>query len=163
MTRLIILALCALCLNLSAQEKDINLMPYNDGKLWGYMDLDAWNNFEDKIIVIPARYEQAEDFYCGLARVKENGKFGYIDKTGQYKIFPYFNEGTDFENGVAFVKLGTKTLCLDTLGKDAEPPYQPVLNITTTSDRYTLNMDDRIYNPLTIPEGLSILKLKINW
>jgi len=138
-------------------------MPYDDGKLWGYMYLDKWNNFEDRIIVIPARYEQADDFHDGLARVKENGKFGYIDKSGKYIVLPYLNEATNFENGIAFVKLGTKCLCINTRGEEVEFLHQPMPDFSVASDKYAINMDNQYNNPLAIPEGLRILRLRLNW
>ncbi len=163
MSKLILLAFCTFCLGLSAQQQERNLTPYSDGKLWGYMDLDKWNNFEDRDIVIPAKYEEANEFSDGLAMVKENGKFGYIDRSGKYIVLPYLNDATDFENGVAFVKLGTKCICINKKGEEVEFPHQPTLDFPVTSDKYTVNMDNRYNNPLILPEGLSILRLKLNW
>ncbi len=50
-----------------------------NGKI-GYINLD----FE---IVIKPKYEDAKPFSCGLARVKEEGKTGFIDKTGNIVFY----------------------------------------------------------------------------
>lgn len=44
---------------------------------WGYIDKTGK-------IVIEARFDEADTFEGGLARVKVNGKWGYIDDRGQY-------------------------------------------------------------------------------
>jgi len=52
-----------------------DLIPYRKGDKWGFCD-------RNKKIIIPIKYDDAEDFLGELARVKLNGKWGYIDKNG---------------------------------------------------------------------------------
>jgi hypothetical protein len=47
-------------------------------------------------LVIPAQYEDAFDFHKGLARVKINDKWGFIDTTGRFVIQPKFDSVTIF-------------------------------------------------------------------
>ena len=47
-------------------------------------------------IVIPCQYDEAWAFVDGLARVKLNGRWGYIDNTGKW--FETKKEGTSWNN-----------------------------------------------------------------
>jgi hypothetical protein len=58
--------------------------------------------------VIPPRFAFVEPFAEGLAAVNEDGKWGYIDKSGKYAISPQFADPEDprgglFQEGLAFV------------------------------------------------------------
>ena len=57
------------------KETIATLIPYRKGDKWGYCD---WN----KKIVIPVQYDDAWLFSEGLALVKVNGKWGFIDTKG---------------------------------------------------------------------------------
>ncbi|MEO7098594.1 MAG: WG repeat-containing protein [Luteolibacter sp.] len=65
-------------------------------------------------IVIPLKYEGAYDFHEGLAAVRKDGKYGFIDKNGDLRIPHIFiiTEGEFlqappvFSEGLAFVKGG---------------------------------------------------------
>lgn len=66
--------------------------------------------------------ENAFSFYEGLAPIKEReGKFGYIDSTGKYKINPQYEQAFPFSKGIAWVKLEKESLkgwgIIDTEGK----------------------------------------------
>lgn len=54
-------------------------------------------------IVIPLVFDRTWEFKAnGLARVRKNGKYGFINARGQYVIEPTFWYATDFnENGLA--------------------------------------------------------------
>ena len=54
-------------------------------------------------VVIPPRFEEAEEFSEGLAVVKVNGLYGYIDATGQFAIKPKFYKADSFSSGLAGV------------------------------------------------------------
>ena len=62
-------------------------------------------------IVIPLKFEGfTSNFSEGLAQaaLKPSYKLGYIDKTGNYVIPPQFDEGEDFREGLALVKVKDK-------------------------------------------------------
>jgi hypothetical protein len=97
-----------------------------DGK-WGYIDSGGK-------VVIELQFSRALDFHDGLARVARfeagdvygaNARWGYIDKTGKVVIEPQFSEAVsatpsrlaDFAEGLAFVVLNGKTVCIDKSGK----------------------------------------------
>jgi hypothetical protein len=54
-------------------------------------------------------YEEARSFHDGSASVKTNGRFGFIDKNGNFIINPQFDDADPFlENGLAIVAVGIK-------------------------------------------------------
>jgi hypothetical protein len=61
-------------------------------------------------IVIHPEFESAGPFSEGLAAVqtgkKEDGKWGYIDKSGKYVIDPQFDDADGFSEGLAAVRSG---------------------------------------------------------
>lgn len=52
--------------------------------------------------------EQRTVFSEGLARVSKGDKIGYVDKTGRFVIEAGFDEGEDFKEGLAAVKVPVK-------------------------------------------------------
>jgi hypothetical protein len=59
-----------------------------------------------KVVINAELPEEAHDFKEGLALVRVNGKFGYIDKSGKYAIAPQFDYAYDFSEGLAVVNHG---------------------------------------------------------
>ena len=58
---------------------------------------------------IKPQFEDARPFSEGLASVKIEGRWGYIDKTGVYVINPQFDFiSAVFSEGLAWVKIGGK-------------------------------------------------------
>ena len=56
---------------------------------------------------IKPQFEDARPFSEGLASVKIEGRWGYIDKTGEYVIRPQFDDvKLSFEDGLALVAIG---------------------------------------------------------
>lgn len=65
------------------------------GELFGYADIQSGQ------IVHQPQWEDALPFYGKLARVKENGKFGFINQTGEYVIKPEWDKTDDsIHNGL---------------------------------------------------------------
>ena len=83
-------------------------------KQWG--DCDAANRY-----VIAPQFEPCDKlhgFSHGLAPVKVDGKFGYIDKKGRMVIRPQFDEADPFtENYVATVRMNKKYGAIDITGR----------------------------------------------
>ncbi|MCO6147301.1 WG repeat-containing protein [Flavobacterium sp. NRK1] len=52
-----------------------------------------------------------------MSLVKQNGKLGYIDKTGQFVIKPVYDKARSFSEGLAAVKDQKKWGFLDTKGQ----------------------------------------------
>jgi WG containing repeat/S-layer homology domain len=57
-----------------------------------------------ELFVIPPKFDAADAFATGLARVQINNQWGYIDKTGKFVIPPEFDEAHPFSDGLALVK-----------------------------------------------------------
>ena len=61
--------------------------------------------------------------YCnGLARVKSNNKWGFIDTTGSVIIPLKYNQVENFEDGLARVRLGQKWGLMDVTGREVIKP-----------------------------------------
>lgn len=60
-------------------------------------------------------------FYEGLACVKQNGKYGFIDKTGKTVIPIQFDDTAGFVDGLAIVRQNDKCGIIDTTGKFIVP------------------------------------------
>ena len=62
-------------------------------------------------------FDDTASFSEGLTQVKINGKWGYIDKTGEYVVQPQFSRADSFYRGLALViSDGTKAY-IDKTGK----------------------------------------------
>ena len=82
-------------------------------------------------IVIPCKYEYADDFSEGLARVKINKKYGFIDKTGEEVIPCKYEYADDFSEGLARVEINKKYGFIDKTGKVVIPcNYDDVNNFS---------------------------------
>ena len=55
---------------LKMKETNNEPVPFLEGSKWGYKN-------KDNKVVIPAKYEKANPFSEGLARVKEDGNYGF--------------------------------------------------------------------------------------
>jgi hypothetical protein len=70
------------------------------------------------------RYEDAEPFAEGLARVRSGGKWGYIDKTGNLVVPAVYQSALDFSEGMAVVGDGVfKYWFIDKAGHQAIPQF----------------------------------------
>jgi hypothetical protein len=71
---------------------------------------------------IYARYDYVGSFNQGLAKVKLEKKWGYIDSTGNVVVQPKYNEVENFSDGRARVRLGQKWGLVDTTGAEIIKP-----------------------------------------
>lgn len=72
-------------------------------------------------IVISSKYDVAGSFSEGLAYVRLNGKYGYIDKTGK-EVIPFkCDYAWSFSEGLAEVNLNGKWGYIDKTGKEVIP------------------------------------------
>lgn len=54
-------------------------------------------------VVIPAKFEKAASFSEGFAKVQFEGKYGFIDKSGNWVIKSKYENVSNLKNGIAFV------------------------------------------------------------
>lgn len=73
-----------------------DLWPVKQDNKWGYIDKTGR-------LIIPFKFDMADDFSEGLAAVEIKEKTGYIDKTGKFVIPPRFLSGFPFSSGMALV------------------------------------------------------------
>jgi hypothetical protein len=94
----------------NSSERELERFEKNDK--YGFKDKQTGK------VVVPAKYDDAHDFSEGLAAVKLDGKWGFIDKTGK-KIIPLkYDDAEHFSEGLAPVKLDDKWGFIDKTGKE---------------------------------------------
>ncbi len=74
--------------------------------LWGFKTFhDAYVDElpRDEGFIVEPIYTEVREFNEGLAAVKNEEKWGYLDENGDVAIDFIFDRATDFQNGVAFV------------------------------------------------------------
>jgi WG containing repeat len=74
------------------------------------------------IFAILPKFDDALPFKEGLANVKIDKYWGYIDKTGQIVIPPQFEEAKPFKEGLAMVKFGNEWGYIDKRGQKIANP-----------------------------------------
>lgn len=77
---------------------------------WGYINTDGK-------IVVPLKYDEAQDFSNGLACVSLNGKSGFINRNGKVMVPFIWDAADSFSEGLAVVEKNGKSGCIDTTGK----------------------------------------------
>ena len=80
-----------------------------------------YNNFYwiyDEVTKFMLKYDDANNFSEGLARVKLNGKYGYIDKQGTEVIPLKYDYANNFSEGLALVGLADKYGFIDKQGTE---------------------------------------------
>ena len=89
--------LAAVCLKDEVRREVVNGMPERIRNIeWGYIDKTGK-------LVIDEGYTNAEPFYEGLARVRTEAGYGYIDTNGNEVIPCQYKWGGYFRNGVTYV------------------------------------------------------------
>ncbi|MCF8361925.1 MAG: WG repeat-containing protein [Prolixibacteraceae bacterium] len=111
---LLIFILAASC----NSKKEFNLVPFSDGEKWGFKD----NN---KNIFLNAKYDDAYAFSEGLAAVKINDKWGYINHDGKEIIPPVkYEKAGSFSEELCMVCQNGKWGFIDKKGEEVIPPVK---------------------------------------
>jgi len=84
---------------------------WDEDQQYGFID-------EKNMIVIPPKYDLAEDFNEGLAMVMGYGNYGFINKKGDVVIHLQYDDAKSFENGVTKVRLGKEEFYIDKTGRE---------------------------------------------
>ncbi|MCA9816390.1 MAG: WG repeat-containing protein [Candidatus Obscuribacterales bacterium] len=74
-----------------------------------------------KLLVPPNRYQAGKDFSESIAAVKANGKWGFIDATGQEIIKPQYDAVSSFRHQLAAVEKDGKYGYIDTQNRTRIP------------------------------------------
>ena len=107
-------------LGLFTQENLARFQDYETG-LWGYIN-------ESGEEVIPAQYEDAQDFSEGLAAVKVDGLYGFINVSGEMVIEPQFEGvGSEFAYERCVIQSGGMQGVIDQTGVSiVKPQYKSI-------------------------------------
>ena len=104
------------------------------------------SNVENKSIVLPFTY--AMDFSEDLAAVEFNGKYGFINKKGEWQIKPTFEDARNFSEGVASVKINRKWGLIDKTGKImSEPKFDYPEDLPGANQKFKNGFDIIIKSP----------------
>ncbi|MCC6778792.1 MAG: WG repeat-containing protein [Hyphomicrobiales bacterium] len=104
-------------------------MPRCDGKFGLCRYVEAGTGRE----VIPPRFEQAMRFSEGLAAVRIDGRFGYIDPRGEIVISPRFDLAGEFHLGLAEVVVARSSGIVSRSGRMVvQPAFRRVIPLMRT-------------------------------
>ena len=93
------------------------------GKKWWIekKEVGGKKKYKTGDVVIPFKYDEAYNFSEGLAMVKLNGKWGFVDKSGKVVVPLKYDFPDDFSEGLATVTLKGKWGFIDKSGKEVVP------------------------------------------
>jgi hypothetical protein len=83
---------------------------FQEGDKYGYTDNEDYE-------VIAAKFDNADEFFDGLAGVRIDRKWGFIDRDGNTVIAMRFDAVSSFNSGLAAVKVDKKWGFVDRTGK----------------------------------------------
>ena len=112
------LALCSIVAGATAQPVPAELLP----RCGGLFGLCGFIDSKTRAEVIPRRFEVVQPFSDGLAGVRINGRYGFIDETGAVVIAPRFDQVGTFYQGLAEVLVEGKAGVIDHRGDIVVPP-----------------------------------------
>jgi len=75
--------------------------------VWNYCGIVA-QTWRGKELVTAEKYEYIGHFYNGLAKVKLERKWGFIDTTGKVVVKPKYDQVENFQEGLARVRISQK-------------------------------------------------------
>lgn len=82
-------------------------------KKWIYLEVQSFRFHWMEKNVFDKEFDQAYGFNEGLAKVKSNDLYGFINTKGEYLINPHYDDARSFYNGYAAVAIAN---CRDDLG-----------------------------------------------
>lgn len=93
------------------------------------------------------KYDELGNFHEGLALVKENDKFGYIDKLGNEIISCQYDDAEDFKCGMALVKNGDKMGAINNQNEFVIPCiYNDLYIFNDSTVRAEINGEEGVIN-----------------
>lgn len=97
---------------------------FNEGLAWFYVkNLTKCGFIDTRLkVVIEARFDQAGDFHDGLATARLGGKWGYINKTGQWAIPCQYDKALPFQEHLAAIAIDDKYGYIDRSGNMVVQP-----------------------------------------
>jgi hypothetical protein len=130
----------------------------------------------DAPVVIAFNFEEAKWFSEGLAAVRIQGRFGYIDTRGKLVIAPQYKAAGEFRGGYAEVKINGSSGIIDRQGRVVIPAqFERILPFTGTTfiaqpigpqptHRPDANLSPLVENFSLYPEGTAgLYRLGKGW
>ena len=99
--------------------------------------------------LLPEQFREAEPFQDGLAAVKVNDGWGFIDHAGKLVVPPRFDWTYGFSEGLAYVRAGRKDVVIDNAGKALSEGY------IDTAGNVAFRMPTGWGNGMAFKEGLA--------
>ena len=96
---------------------DVEFTPFKTKGKFGYKIKSTGES------AISCEYDKVTSFSEGIAAIKKDGKWGYINKRGKVVIEIKYDKANSVVNGVAEVKLHDQTLYFDTKGAELSQDY----------------------------------------
>ena len=135
----------------------------------GVYDLCGYISQNTGQVVIPRKFERALPFEEGVAAVKINGRYGYIDTSGTFVIPPVFDHAGSFYQGLAEVMIGGNAGVIDRTGSTVVVPQfartVPFTRDVILVEVHTQNLGDRTewLEALSNVAGNLSLDYDFNW
>lgn len=146
--------------NSPAISEDAQLVPFLKNEKYVFSDLK-------KKIVIETKYDDAYLPKEDLIRVRLDGKWGFLDKTGNIAIPIKYEEAGDFtEEGLVTAKLNGKYGYIDKTGNevipfkydDANDFHEGLASVKTNGEWNLIDKMDKVITPLKYDEGVHFSK-----
>jgi len=94
-----------------------------------------------------SKYEYQGSFNNGLAKVKKDHKWGFIDTTGNVVVNFKYNEVENFVDGLARVRLGQKWGLVDVTGREViRPTFEWIYDFENDIAKVKLNGQEYYMN-----------------
>lgn len=91
------------------------------GAIWYYLNHFQQDYSLEKLAAVVVECDEVRNFHDGLAAIRKDNKWGYLDKEGKLVISYTFDEANDFCEGYAILQKGDKWGFIDKTGKEVIP------------------------------------------
>ena len=145
------------------QKDGGNALEYPDDEIESYKDSNEKYGYKLKTtgeILIPAKYDYAWPFREGLAHVRSNGKFGFVDKLGKEVIPLKYDLADFFREGLTIVELDAKYGFIDKSG-NVVIPFKYDGGFTFQNDLAVVQLDGK-YGYID-KMGNEVIPFKYDW
>ena len=117
--------LCSLPIDLRTAEGWVEDAEWNDESGAWVITFLAGEEYEETTVVFPPAQEPLPALYP----IRENGRWGYMNRAGDVVIAPRWARAWPFEGGTALVSTGEDDLCYGLIDRQAEWVLEPEYDI----------------------------------
>ncbi len=129
--------------------------PISKNGVWGYLKKDGFIGSNIKVIeLVKPALQRAYRFSDGIAGVRVNNKYGFIDLNGKYITEPVYENIKDFEDGFAQIKLEGNYGFIDKEGNyEIKPMFDKIYQFSESFAKVRLDNDSYGYISKTYTNG----------